>query len=50
MIQPSCPNQSIPQLCQAYRLTNSLRYASSLALALLFVGSLNQWNLLGWRL
>ena len=37
MIQPTYPNQSIPQLCKTYRLTNSLRYASSLALALLFV-------------
>ena len=37
MIQPTYPNQSIPQLCKTYRLTNGLRYASSLALALLFV-------------
>ena len=37
MIQPTCPNQSIPQLCQTYRLTKGFRYASSLALALLFV-------------
>ena len=28
---------AIPQLCKTYRLTNGLRYASSLALALLFV-------------
>ena len=37
MIQPTCPNQSIPQLCKTYCLTNGVRYASSLALALLFV-------------
>ena len=28
---------AIPQLCKTYRLTKGLRYASSLALALLFV-------------
>ena len=60
MIQPTRRDQSIPQLTNTYRLTKSLRYASSLALALLFVvvaplraadvtwtngsGSLN-WNL-----
>src|SRR6476646_3295814 len=37
MKQPTRSNQSIPQLCKTYRLTNGLRYASSLALALLFV-------------
>src|SRR3977135_2896993 len=37
MIQPTRLNQFIPQLCKTYRLTKSLRYASSLALALLFV-------------
>ena len=37
MKQPTRPNQSIPQLCKTYRLTNGLRYSSSLALALLFV-------------
>jgi autotransporter-associated beta strand protein len=37
MKQPIHPNQSIPQLCKTYRLTNGLRYSSSLALALLFV-------------
>src|SRR4051812_33168666 len=37
MIQPSRLNQSIPQLCKTSRLTRSLRYTSSLALALLFV-------------
>src|SRR6476619_2491062 len=60
MIQPTCPNQPIPQFCKTYRLTNRSRYLSSLALALLFLispplraadvtwnngsGSLN-WNL-----
>jgi autotransporter-associated beta strand protein len=37
MKQPTSLNQSIPQLCKTYRLTNGLRYSSSLALALLFV-------------
>lgn len=37
MKQPTRPNQSIPQLCKTYRLTNGLRYSSSLGLALLFV-------------
>jgi autotransporter-associated beta strand protein len=37
MKQPTGPNQSIPQLCKTCRLTNGLRYTSSLALALLFV-------------
>jgi len=37
MKQPTRSNQSIPQLCKTYRLTNGLRYSSSLALALLFV-------------
>ena len=36
MIQPTCPNQSIPNSARL-RLTKGLRYASSLALALLFV-------------
>ena len=37
MKQPTCPNQSIPQLYQTSRLTKGFRFASSLALALLFV-------------
>jgi len=37
MKQPTHPNQSILQLCKSYRLTNGLRYSSSLALALVFV-------------
>src|SRR4029079_11548261 len=37
MTQPTRPNQSIPQLGQAYRQTKGLRYLSSLALALLLV-------------
>jgi hypothetical protein len=37
MKQPTRPNQSIPQLCKTYRLTNVLRHSSSLALALLFL-------------
>src|ERR1044072_7220907 len=37
MIQPTRLNQSHSQLCKTYRLTKSLRFASWLALALLFV-------------
>ncbi len=37
MIQPTCRNQFVPQLSKTYRPTNCLSYASSLALALLFV-------------
>lgn len=37
MKQPTRLNQSIPQLCKTYRLTNGLRYSSSLVLALLVV-------------
>jgi autotransporter-associated beta strand protein len=37
MKQPTRLNQSIPQLCKTYRLTNGLLYSSSLVLALLFV-------------